>query len=373
MIIGEPQILGQVGRAAQLSREAGTSGPTLNTLFRYAQEAGKHVRSRTLISRGATSIAHAAVEIARQHFGKLSDRKVLVLGAGETGRVAALNLISAGVGELIIANRTPQKAQNLAARLNGRAVPLDQLPDVLAEVDMLIACSSSREPLVSLGVILNATAGRDAERRLLVMDIATPRNVVPEADDAPGVQVYDLDGVQRLCERNRHARRMAARGAEAGIVDWVERFGLGQRSRAAVPLPRALCERAARERAADLHALLQCAPTLDDAQCRTVEAMSRTITNRMLHQQLLLVKQFNSNQLEAATASSSVTNDAFNIGRLNAHPDRRRHPPPSGSHSADAQSHQIAVFDEATHFDASHSLAARQTSTPNSLEAESDR
>lgn len=289
LVVGEGQILTQVRKAWDVARAAGTTGPVLNTLFRYALQAGKEIRSQTVVARGATSVAHAAVELARRELGTLEGRSVLVLGAGETGRLAALNLRSGGVRALTIVNRTPVRAEALAQSVGGEAAPFDRLPEALGAADMLVTASSAPRPLVTRELVARAAAGREG-RPLLIVDIAIPRNVESEARDVPGVVLYDMDGIQALCERNRHARTMAARRAERNVTAWVERFADWRRERAAVPLVTQLRADAERARREELEDTLKALPELSERERAAVEAMSRALTNRLLHRPLLWLK-----------------------------------------------------------------------------------
>ncbi|MDQ3328125.1 MAG: glutamyl-tRNA reductase [Chloroflexota bacterium] len=290
VVLGEGQILGQVRGAWEVARAAGTVGPTLNTLFRYALQAGKEIRSQTVVARGATSVAHAAVELARREFGSLANRNVLVLGAGATGRVAALNLRSAGAGKIAITNRTAARADALAAELHGDAVVFDALPDALRDTDMLIACSSSTEPLVTQSMLKGALSGR-GERPLLVIDIALPRNVESAAREVPGVLLYDMDNIQDLCERNKHARSAAARRAKGNIDAWAARYAQWQREREAVPLIQHLRAQAEQVRQEELAAALRRLPNLTTQERAEVEALSRSMLNRLMHQPLVWLKE----------------------------------------------------------------------------------
>ena len=290
VVLGEGQILGQVRQACDLARATGTVGPALNTLFRYALQAGKEIRSQTVVARGATSVAHAAVELARREFGSLADRNVLVLGAGATGRVAALNLRSAGAGRIAITNRTAARADALASELRGESVAFDALPEALRHTDMLLACSSSTEPLVTQPMLQDALSDR-GERPLLVIDIALPRNVEPAARGVPGVLLYDMDNIQDLCERNKHARSAAARRAKRNIDAWATRYAQWQREREAVPLIQHLRARAEQVRLDELADALRQLPDLTEQERAAVEALSHSMLNRLMHQPLVWLKE----------------------------------------------------------------------------------
>ncbi len=290
MVLGEPQILGQVGEAWELANRAGCTGPILNALFRFAQQAGKDVRSHTRISHGATSVAHAAVEIARRHFSSLSDRTVLVLGAGKTGRAAALNLRAAGAGALRIANRTHERAETLASQIGGAAIPFSALSAGLATADLLLACATATTPLVSRTQIEEVMADRP-DRPLLVLDIAVPRDVETGARDVPGVSLYDMDDINHICEQNRHARVTSARAAERYIAQWTQRFSDWQRERQSVPLIRRFRAEAETMRVAEVQRTLKGLPELHGHQRAAIEALSRALSQKLLHEPTVWLRE----------------------------------------------------------------------------------
>lgn len=315
VILGEPQVLGQVRVAWEIAAAAGTTGAVLNTLFRYTLQAGKDVRSHTVIARGATSIAHAAVEISRRELGTLGGRSVLVLGAGETGRVAALNLLSAGIGNLLIANRTHGRAEALAHELGGTAVPFDGLSAALAQTDTLIACAAAPEPLITAGMVRDATVGRE-DKPLVVMDIAVPRNVELAARDVPGVSLYDMDDIQRLCERNKHARAKAAARAGQDIHNWVERFNAWMREREAVPLVTRLRARSEQVRTAELDRALKALGGLSEREREVVDNLSRRLVNSLLHEPVVWLKEASTEEQRRWLAQS------WGLPTIDQHPEQ---------------------------------------------------
>lgn len=290
LVVGESQILGQVRDAWDLAHTHAATGPTLNTLFRYALEAGKHIRTQTGVGRGITSVAHAAVELARHEFGSLADRRTLVLGAGRMARLACLSLRSAGARELAVANRTLDHARALASEVDATALPLDTLPVALAEVDLLITCATTFEPLVTRPMLEQATRQRP-DRPLLVADLGVPRNVALESRAVPGVRLFDLDTMERLCDRNRAARADAAIEAEQYILEWVGRFTCWQRERDAIPLIRQLRQQAEQVRDEEVAHALQALPGLTERERHAVEKVGRAILNRLLHHPTVWLKQ----------------------------------------------------------------------------------
>ncbi len=230
-------------------------------------------------------MAHAAVEISRRHFSSLNGRTVLVLGAGKTGRAAALNLRAAGAGALPVINHPAhERAESLAAQIGGAAIPFSTLSTGLANAcDLLLACATATAPLVSRAEIEQAMANRP-ERPLLVLDIAVPRDVETSARNIVGVNLYDMDDINHICEQNRHARVTSARAAEKHIAEWTQRFAIWQQERRAVPRIRRLRAQAEMIRAAEVQRTLNALPELNDHQRAAIEALSRALSQKLLHE-----------------------------------------------------------------------------------------
>jgi glutamyl-tRNA reductase len=213
LVVGETEILGQVKSAYQFSKAQGTTGKITNVLFQRALFVGKHIRSKTRLSEGSSSVGSVAVQLAEKIFGSLQNRRVLLLGAGEMAEVTARHLMSQKIGSLIILNRTLENAQNLAAQLGGEAGSLDQLPAELVAADIVICSVSSEKPLVTrkeLELCMKARKGRS----LYFVDIAVPRNVDPSAHGLDNVYVYNMDDLQAMVEKNLDRRRQEVDQAE---------------------------------------------------------------------------------------------------------------------------------------------------------------
>lgn len=279
MIVGEPQILGQVREAWQVARQAGSLGPVLDALFRAAINSGKFARSQTSISRGAVSISHAAVEIARQHHGDLAGKSVLVIGAGETGTLVARNLRSHGAGELLVVNRTFARANELAKAFGGRAFAFERLPEALRQADIVISCTGSPEPIVTREVLESATAGRS----VLAIDIAVPRDIASDVTEIPGVKLCDLDALQQLVTGNNIARQQAAGQVERTIDDHVTLFQSWYAGHCGGDTIRALQDYADRIRQAQVERLLRRTPDLDPRQQQMIHIFSEQLVNALLH------------------------------------------------------------------------------------------
>jgi len=217
MVIGETEILGQVKSAYQLAHTHGSTGKITNVLFQRALFVGKQVRTRTNISEGSSSVGSVAVTLAERIFGSLHNRHVLLLGAGEMAEVTARHLLSQKTGQIVILNRTVEKAQALATMLNGRAAPLDALHDELPRADVVICSTSAESPIVTAELVQKVMKVRRG-KSLYFVDIAVPRNVEPSAHDIDNVYLYNIDDLQRIVDENMARRRAEIEDAE-GLID----------------------------------------------------------------------------------------------------------------------------------------------------------
>jgi len=242
MLLGEPQILGQVKQAHQLSLEVGACGLILNRLLHAAVSAGKKVRTETRLGGGAVSVASAAAELAGKIFEDLSTRAVLLIGAGEMGELTARHMLEKGAAHLTIANRTFSKAQELAVELNGNALPLDRVEEALARVDIVISSTGSPQPIVSearMKAILSKRSGRP----IYIIDIAVPRDFDPLIGRLDGVFLHNLDAMNLLMEKNLEERRAEIPKAEVIVEQELEAFLSWRASLAATPVIKHLRER----------------------------------------------------------------------------------------------------------------------------------
>src|SRR5690606_22766581 len=221
--LGETEIQGQVKTAWERARAEGAAGPTLNLLVRHALEAGKRARTETGIGRNIASVSQAAVAMAAERLGGLEGRWVLVLGAGDMGEGMTAALAGAGVGDVLVANRTRERAEALAARVGGRAVPFVDLPHQLTDVDLLLATTGSSTRLPEAADVEPVMAGRP-ERPLLVVDIAMPRDVDPAVAEVPGVTLLDMDDLRRYASVGLAERRREVASVEAILEEELERY-----------------------------------------------------------------------------------------------------------------------------------------------------
>lgn len=223
MVVGESEILGQAKKAYELARTSGAAGPYLHRLFQRAFRVAKQVRTHTEIARGAVSIGSVAADLAQRIFGKLSDCKVLVLGAGDTSERTARALISRGVSDLRVSNRSSDRACELARAVGGGAVPFDEWPMQCRQIDILITSTSSETPLLTPDKLAPMLRER-LDRPLFIIDIAVPRDVEPSVNKMEGVYLYDIDSIRSVAEQSLALRRQQVAAAEAIIVEHVTDF-----------------------------------------------------------------------------------------------------------------------------------------------------
>ena len=248
MVIGETDILGQVKKAYANARESRNVGPVLHRLFQRAFRVAKQVRTRTDITRGAVSVGSVAVDLAVKIFGDLRDRKVLILGAGETSERTARALSSRGVTDIRVSNRSLERAESLAGLVRGRAVSFQEWALQCREIDILISSTSADEPLLTPD-ILSPLIRERSDQPLLIIDIAVPRDVAPEVNEMNGVFLYDIDSLQSIAEQSLTLRRQQIAAGEGIIAEHVSDFRawFGRASDEPLPVaPRVLDEAALR-------------------------------------------------------------------------------------------------------------------------------
>jgi glutamyl-tRNA reductase len=302
MIIGEHEILGQVREAWRIAEHEGTTGPLLSRTFRQAVEVGKRARTETEIGRHAVSVSSAAVTLAAERLGSLEGRRVLVLGAGEMGESMAIALAGAGVGEIVVANRTPSRGRALADRVGGRAVGLDDVPDVLVNADVLLSSTGADEILIERADIEVVMQRRDG-RALLVVDVAVPRDVDPGVAQVFGVTLLDIDALRALGEQSLQQRRAEIGRVREIITSELERYRIERSAREVAPLVTALRERVEEIRQAELDRL---APKIDDPDARAeLDAATRALVNKLLHEPTVRLKE------AAGTARGELYADAL--------------------------------------------------------------
>jgi glutamyl-tRNA reductase len=288
-VLGESEIQGQVKQAWQAGIAEGTAGKTLNLLFRHALQAGKRARTETGISRNVASVSQAAVAMADSRLAGLDGKVVLVVGAGEMGEGMALALANAGVGEVRVTNRTPQRAAEVASRVGGRPVPLLDLPDHLAEVDVLLCSTGARAPMVTAADLAPGLAQRP-DRPLLVVDIAVPRDVDPSVGVLPGVTLLDMDDLRSFAEAGEAERRREVTRVEEILAAELDLYLEASSAREVAPMVVSLRDQAETVRIAELDRFRNRLAYLEPAELEVVDALTRSLVAKLLHEPTVVLK-----------------------------------------------------------------------------------
>ena len=281
LVVGEPQILGQVKEAYGHASAQHMTGPLLNRLFTAAFTTGKRVRSETSLSEGAVSVSYAAVALARKIFGDLKDRTVLVVGAGEMGKLTASHMKSQGIRRILITSRTLAQAEALSSVMDAVVVPWDHLPAALGESDIVITATGASVPIVSRALVATAMRSR-RHRPLFLIDIAVPRDVDSAAGAIEQVFLYNIDDLQAVVVENLSKRAAEIEQAETIVAEEVSRFRGWMQSRGAIPTVVALRQRFEAVRRSELERLEpKLAGLSPDARGR-VEEITRLIIEKLL-------------------------------------------------------------------------------------------
>ena len=280
MVLGEPEILGQVKQAAVLAEAVGAAGPVLRRLLRGALAAGRRARQETAIAAGAVSFGYAVVELARNIFRGLEDCRVLLIGAGEISRAVARNLVERGARELRVANRTPERARQFQEEFpQAAALPFDQRLLAIPEADLVIASTGADEPVITrpqLAAAMDARRGRP----LLVVDLGVPRNVEPDAGRLENVFLHSLDSLDHLIQRNLKRRKEEVPRVEEILDQEVAHFHGWYRGLRAEPLIALLQKRAERIRRQEL---AQALPHFPESSHERLEQLTRSLVRKILH------------------------------------------------------------------------------------------
>jgi glutamyl-tRNA reductase len=309
LVVGEPQILGQVKDAYELAVEKQVTGGTLNRLFHAAFAAAKRVRSETGLAEGAVSVSYAAISLARKIFGKLDGLNVLILGAGEMAKLTAVHLHGQHVRRLVVASRTLATAQQLADEVSGVAVPWEDMRTALGDADIVVSATGASEPVLTREIVHEATRHR-RNRPLFLIDIAVPRDIESSAGDLEDVFLYNIDDLQAIVNENLARRAGELDKAEVIIGEEVEKFVTWLRSRSAVPTVVALRQRFESIRQSELKRLEPKIASLPpDARAR-VDEITRLIVEKLL---LTPTEQLKSSDEHMVTAYADALTKLFSL------------------------------------------------------------
>ena len=297
LVVGEPQILGQVKNAFQSANERDAPGPLLTKLFTWSFNVGKRVRTETALGEGAVSVSYAAVALARKIFGRLDGRRVLVVGAGEISTLTAQHLRTHGVGDITITSRTTANAQTLADTVGGRALPWDEMMTALGSADIVITATGSQRPILTRAQV-------DRVRRrgnpLFIIDIAVPRDVEAAVGDIEQVFLYNVDDLQAIVQENLSRRAAEIERAEGIVAEEVAKFSAWQRSRATVPTIVALRQRFDTIRRAELQRLDGKLTALPPEGRAVVDQVTRLIMEKLLLEPTEQLKALPDEETQAA-------------------------------------------------------------------------
>jgi glutamyl-tRNA reductase len=322
MVVGEAQILGQVKEAFELAQRVGAAGGELTRACSAAFTAAKRVRSETGIGRAPVSMASAAVELAEKIFGGLSGKTVLMVGAGEIAELTVKHLHSAGASQIVIVNRTPQRAEALASILGATARPFEELPALLIAADMVISSTASPTPVFTPETVSPVLKSRRF-RPLFMLDIAVPRDIAPEVNQLDGVYAYDVDDIQKVVVENTATRGAEAEKAEALIAEEIAKFVRARSVRDGVPVLALLRARADQIARAELEKTLSnLGEGLSEKQRRSIESMATAIINKLLH--LPTAKLREASLEEGVSRLAGAAAELFGLEETPAPPD----PPP---------------------------------------------
>ena len=283
MVLGESQIQGQVIEAHELALAHGTAGTVLNALFRTAIQAGKRARTETAINEHATSISHVAVQLALQIFDNLADKVALLIGAGEMAELAAKNLVDHGVGSLLVLNRSPGRAANLARQFCGEVRGWDSLTRALWEADIVISSTAAPHAILHPDAVATAMQMRH-NHPLFIIDIAVPRDVEPAVGALPNVFLYDIDDLKRVIDANLAQRQREIPRVQAIIQAEVVDFMLWYRALDVVPTVVDLRRHIEQIREMELERAMRRLENLSDQERNVIRAFSQRLVNKILHQ-----------------------------------------------------------------------------------------
>jgi glutamyl-tRNA reductase len=308
-VVGEAEILGQMRQAWEIAQHEGGARTTLNLLFRHAIGVGKRARTETGIARGTTSVSHAAVEMAVDHHGSIEGRRVTVVGAGAMGEGIAIALHGAGVGDVRVVNRSPERGRSLAERINGVALGIEGLVGAIDESDVVLTSTGAGTPIVTPELMQRIPRHG---RPLLFVDIAVPRDIAPGVAELDDVTVLNLEDLSAWADRGRTQRLGEVDHVLRIVGEEVERFAVESAALQAAPLVSALRQRAEIHRAAELDRYSKRLAHLDDTQRELVESITRGIVAKLLHEPSVRLR--NQAGTPQGERNAAAVADLFDLG-----------------------------------------------------------
>jgi glutamyl-tRNA reductase len=321
MVMGEPQILGQIKDAYRQATKAKTSGVVVNRLMHRAFHVAKRVRTETGVSDAAVSVSYAAVELAKKIFRDLEGRSVLLIGAGEMAELAATHLMGHGVSSIRVANRTFQVAMEKAEAFNGTPVSLEEVEPQLLEVDIVVTSTASTEPVITYHQVKGSLRKR-RNRPLFFIDIAVPRDVEPRVNELENVYVYDIDDLKGIVEDNLAHRKDEAVKAERIVQEEVLKFERWLKSLEVVPTIVSLREKAEDIRQAEIKKSLSALGSLSPSQVKAIETLTVSLSEKIINDPILMLKK----TAHRATRDTYVdmTRKLFKLDKENGDTDNKK-------------------------------------------------
>lgn len=290
MVLGETQILGQVKQAFLTAQAEKATGTWFNRLFKQAVTLGKRAHSETSIGENAVSVSYAAIELGKRIFGMFTDKKVLILGAGKMSELTVKHLYASGAAQVIVANRTLDKARELAGKFNGVSCTMEEGLAMLGEVDIVISSTGASDYVLTREQVKNLAAARRS-RPLFMIDIAVPRDIDPAIAELPGVFLYDIDDLEGIVESNMELRRAEALKIEKMIVQESDDFYGWLKTLGVRPVIRALQDKASDIHQDTLESLFNKLPELDERQRKVISRLMKSVANQMMHDPINRVKE----------------------------------------------------------------------------------
>jgi len=291
MVRGETQIIGQVSNAYQQANDAQVTNKAINVLFQTALAVGKRVRTETLIDQHPVSISYTAVELAKQHFGELVGKGILIMGAGEMSTLTAKNLVAAGANTVLVSNRSYEKAVILADECSGQAVRFDDMDQYLEKVDIVISATASTHFVILPERMREIMTNRKG-RPILLIDIAVPRDIHPDVGEIPLITLFDIDDLRGVVDRHHQERELAAINAERIIEEEMLLFLKWHNSLFVVPTILALQEKGRKIKDAQLSHALERLGALTPNQGKIISSMANSIVNHLLHGPITNLKEY---------------------------------------------------------------------------------
>ncbi|MGC4114141.1 MAG: glutamyl-tRNA reductase [Myxococcales bacterium] len=331
MVLGEPQILGQVKDAFSAAQEAGTLGGAVGGAAQAAFSTAKRVRTETAIGSAPVSMASAAVELAKKIFGTLEGRAILLVGAGKMSELTAKHLAGNGT-RVLVTNRTFSRGEELAAKVGGKAFPWEQLPQLLTEADIVVSSTAAPRPVLTVPMLQTAIKARKW-RPLFLVDLAVPRDIEEGAGKIESVYPYDVDDLQSVVQEGKSSRETEAKKAEQIVAQEVQRFLKVRQVRDQLPVLAALrvyADEIARSEAE--RTIANCGDEITAKQRKSIEAMGKAIVNKLLHGATAQLREASQRSPEEARALAQVVGQLFDLDPNAAAPERTSKP----SRAADA-------------------------------------